>query len=94
MDTVAETSFSSHLYSPAPVVDRKLDRDIFSERRRRAPDVHRDIEDAPAPDPDQLVLGERRDLEMQAAQRADGGGKGMVVLDEDVVEPPPIQAAA
>ncbi|MNY82912.1 hypothetical protein D3C86_2253020 [compost metagenome] len=49
-----------------PVLGRKLDRDMLAEARRRDADVDGDIEDAPARDPDELVLREGRRLEMQA----------------------------
>ena len=70
----------------APVPGGELDRDMAAEGRRRPADVDGDIEDAAAPHADELVLGEGRDLEVQPAQSAGGGGKGVVVLDELKVE--------
>src|SRR5271157_1945316 len=66
----------------APVFGRELNRDMSAEGRRRAANVDRDVEDGAAYDAHQLVLRERRGLEVQAAQNALRRGIGMIVLHE------------
>src|SRR5690606_11936705 len=60
----------------------ELDPVPAAERRRVGADVHRDVEDAPADDPDELGLP-RRGLIVQAAQGAPARAR-VVVLHEDV----------
>lgn len=57
--------------------------------RRSLPHIHRHIEDRTARAAHQLVLRTRRALVVQAAQRAPGRGKGMVVLHEGHIDPRP-----
>src|SRR6185312_5379237 len=54
--------------------------------------VDRDVPDPAAHAADQLRLGERRPLEVQAAQDAHRTGLGVVVLDEQVVDAERAQA--
>ena len=70
----------------APVLGREFDRDMAAEGRRRAADVDRDVENAAARAAHELVLGEWRRLEVQSAQGADRGRKGMVVLHEGEIK--------
>ena len=69
-----------------PVLGRNLGGDVAAEGRRAAPQIDRDVEDAPARHPDQLGLGVRRGLEMQAADRARLRRARMIVLDEFEVD--------
>ena len=71
----------------APVFGREFDRDMSAEGRRGAANVDRDVEDAAARAAHQLVLGERRRLEVQPAQGADRRRIGMVVLHEGELKP-------
>ena len=54
---------------------------------RTLADVHRNIQHSAARHPDQLALGMRRGLEMQAAQGPHFGGEGMVILHKVNIQP-------
>ena len=58
--------------------------DVAAVARRVGADVDGDIENGTGEHPDQLGLGVGRDLKVQAAEGAGGGGEGLVVLQEAV----------
>jgi hypothetical protein len=62
----------------------ELDREVLPVARRSPAQIDDDVEDPSAQRPDQLGLGKRRDLEMQAAHRSLGARARLVVLDEFV----------
>ena len=64
------------------IAGNEFNRDVLAEPGRGAPEVHGDVQDAPAQHADQLGLGVRRSLEMQPADGADLVGAGPVVLHE------------
>ena len=64
------------------VFRRQLGGHMAAEGRRGAAKIDRDVENAPAHDPYELVLGEGGGLEMQPADRPRLGRQRMVFLDE------------
>ncbi len=71
----------------AAILRRKLRAGPPAEGRRSLADIDGHVEHSAADHPHQLVLHERRPLEMQAAQYAAMLGHGVVVLHELRVEP-------
>ena len=78
----------------APGFGRKFCRNMLTEGRRAASDIHGDIQNSPPQNGDQLGLGRRRKLEMQSAQRARPLGARLVVLDEAAGDANVVQVAA
>src|SRR5579863_9547699 len=65
-----------------PISGRKYKGLEAPEGRRASPHVQHDIEDRAADHPHDLVLSERRNLEVQAANGAPLDGKSLIVLHE------------
>jgi hypothetical protein len=70
-----------------PFRGRQADAGPLPVSRRAGADIDRDIEYGAARDAHELVLGERRRLEMQATQDSDFARQGMIVLDEVEIDP-------
>lgn len=65
-----------------PIVRREFDRQVSTISRRATADVDGDVEDRPARDPDELSLGARRFLLVEAANGSLRWGYRMIVLHQ------------